>query len=299
MKIAFKDCSYEYRPGIFKSKTYGIKNISLEVEKGEAFGFLGHNGAGKTTAIKCLMGLQHPTSGSVYIDGINTSNPESRRRVGFLPEQPYFYDHLSIEELLAFFGGLAGIESSILSARINEVLTKLGIAGRKSSRIRTLSKGLMQRVGLAQALLSNPELLVLDEPFSGLDPIGRREFRDIFNELKASGVTLFMSSHILSDVEAICTRAAILVRGEIKNIINLKSKDAVAVAKVIIRASGATLPEGGEKIDEQKIQYICSSLEDGNLLAHKVLHSGGVLEEFSVEHENLEDIFMKTVNREQ
>lgn len=299
MRISFKNCSYEYRPGIFKPKSFGIKNITLEVNKGEAFGFLGHNGAGKTTAIKCLMGLQYPTKGEVFINGISSSNPEARGKVGFLPEQPYFYDHLSIYELLSFFGGLAGIESHIIPGRINAVLNKLGLTARKHSRLRTLSKGLMQRVGLAQALLSEPELLVLDEPFSGLDPIGRREFRDIFQELKSSGVTLFMSSHILSDVEALCSRAAILVKGEIKNLIDLKDKNSLTVAKVLIRASGAKLPEGGEKVSEQKLQYRCNSLDEGNSLVGKILSSGGVLEEFLVEHENLEDIFIKTVSSNQ
>lgn len=299
MHISFKNCTYEYRPGIFKPKSFGIKNITLDVEKGEAFGFLGHNGAGKTTAIKCLMGLQYPTEGEVLINGISSSNPEARRKVGFLPEQPYFYDHLSIYELLSFFGGLAGIESHIIPERIDSVLDKLGLKARKHSRLRTLSKGLMQRVGLAQALLSEPELLVLDEPFSGLDPIGRREFRDIFQELKSNGVTLFMSSHILSDVEALCSRAAILVKGEIKNLIDLREKSSLAISKVLIRASGIKLPEGGEKVGEQKLQYRCSSLDAGNALASKILNSGGVLEEFSVEHENLEDIFIKTVSSNQ
>ena len=297
MHIRFNSCSYEYRPGVFKPKVYGIKNLTLEVAKGEAFGFLGHNGAGKTTSIKCLMGLQNPTHGSVEIAGVDSRIPSSRARVGFLPEQPYFYDQVTIHEILSFFAGLSGIPSGEIPGRIKEVLTLVNLYSRRDSKLRTLSKGLLQRVGLSQALLSNPELLVLDEPFSGLDPIGRREFREIFQGLKAKGVTLFISSHILSDVEALCTRAAILVKGELKKIVDLTDKNSFGAERVFLRAKGLTLPEGGEVVAEQTRQYRAASMVEANKMLSDILQKGGTVEELLVERDNLEDIFIQTVSK--
>lgn len=206
-----------------KNKT-AVDSLSLSVKAGEAFGFLGHNGAGKTTTIKCILGLAHPSSGKIRIFGQDSKDPQSRRAVGYLPEQPYFYDHLTVFETLEMFGKLSGLKGTVLKERILETLTRVNISERMDHKMRSLSKGVTQRVGLAQSLLSSPRLLILDEPFSGLDPIGRREFREILLAEKASGVTIFMSSHILSDVEAICERASILAHGTLRGVFELGSK---------------------------------------------------------------------------
>ncbi|HQH28093.1 MAG TPA: ABC transporter ATP-binding protein, partial [Oligoflexia bacterium] len=188
---------------------------------GESFGFLGHNGAGKTTTIKCITGLIHPTSGRILLDGEDLRKPQQRFRLGFLPEQPYFYDHLTVEETMRFFAALLGLPRSITPARISECLHLFGIADRAQSNVRTLSKGLQQRLGLAQSILNRPQLLLLDEPFSGLDPIGRREVREALLALKNEGTTIFMSSHILSDVQDLCDRVAVMARGELRSVFSL------------------------------------------------------------------------------
>ena len=192
-----------------------VSNISFSVSAGEAFGFLGHNGAGKTTTIKCIAGLIHKTGGQILFNGHDLSGTD-RAELGYLPELPYFYDHLTVEETLTFFASLHGISGGKRSTAVCETLERVGLADRKKSSVRSLSKGLQQRLGLAQAIINRPSLLLLDEPFSGLDPIGRLEFRKIILEMKRQGTTLFLSSHILSDVENICDRVSIMAKGVIR-----------------------------------------------------------------------------------
>lgn len=192
-----------------------VSDISFSVSTGEAFGFLGHNGAGKTTTIKCIAGLIHKTSGKILFDGHALSGTD-RAELGYLPELPYFYDHLTVEETLTFFASLHGISGRKRATAVCDTLELVGLADRKKSSVRSLSKGLQQRLGLAQAIINKPRLLLLDEPFSGLDPIGRLEFRRIILEMKRQGTTLFLSSHILSDVENICDRVSIMAKGVIK-----------------------------------------------------------------------------------
>jgi ABC-2 type transport system ATP-binding protein len=192
--------------------------LNLEVNKGEIFGFLGPNGAGKTTTIKILMGLIYPTSGNAWIFGSELGNVEIKRRLGFLPEQPYFYDYLTSREFLQFYGQLFGLNKNEIRSRIDYLLPLVGLEESIDIQLRKFSKGMLQRIGIAQALINQPDLVVLDEPMSGLDPVGRKEIRDIILQLKGEGKTVFFSTHIIPDVEMICDRVGILVHGELVNV---------------------------------------------------------------------------------
>ncbi len=192
-----------------------VQNLSLQVEHGEVFGFLGPNGAGKTTTIKMLNGLVRPTSGRLSVLGRPLGDAEARRRIGFLPEQFRFHEWLRASEFLDFHGSLYGLSSSERQARIPEVLELVGLAGRADSRLRTFSKGMLQRIGIAQAVIADPKLVFLDEPTSALDPLGRRDVRDIIHTLQSRGVTVFLNSHLLGEVEAVCDRVAIITEGRV------------------------------------------------------------------------------------
>lgn len=213
--------NYTYKSNWLGKGFSALKDISLNVPQGQSFGFLGHNGAGKTTTIKCILDLIKPTSGTIDIFGVSSKNGTSRNNVGYLPEQPYFYDYLTVEEIMRLYATLSGIPTSQIEKSICFSLEKVKLLTRRKAKMRSLSKGLTQRVAMAQAIVGNPQLLILDEPFSGLDPIGRKEFKDLLFDLKEQGVTIFMSSHILDDVEFLCDRALIMSHGEIKKIFDL------------------------------------------------------------------------------
>ena len=192
-----------------------LKNLDLQIEAGEVFGFLGPNGAGKSTTIKLVMGLLRPTSGSARIMGEDPALVDSRRKVGFLPENPAFYDYLSAEEFIAFVGSQFRMEAALLARRSEEVLKRLDLWEARKRPMRGYSKGMIQRVGLAQALVHDPEVYILDEPMSGLDPIGRALVKDIILDLKKRGKCVFFSTHITDDVEKICDRVGVIVKGSL------------------------------------------------------------------------------------
>ena len=206
----------QYSVGFWRSRPYvALDGLDLQVARGEAFGFLGPNGAGKTTTLKLLMQLIFPTAGHASILGRPVGDVEVRRRIGYLPENPSFYDNVSAEELLAYFASLFGYRGPDRKARVAALLDEVGLGPERRMQLRKYSKGMIQRVGLAQALVNEPEVVFLDEPMSGLDPLGRREVRDLILRLRARGTTVFFSSHILSDAEAICSRVAILAAGKL------------------------------------------------------------------------------------
>ena len=221
LALNLQDVHYAYKTNWLLQRVSCIKNLNLQIPRGESFGFLGHNGAGKTTTIKCILNLIQPQKGSIQIFGRESHNSEARASVGYLPEQPYFYDYLTVFEIMDMYATLAGIPAHEKRARIKNTLARVGLASRMSSKTRTLSKGLIQKLAMAQAIVAHPKLLILDEPFSGLDPVGRKEFADLIQELKDDGTTIFMSSHILSDVEHLCSRVSIMINGQIKGVYSL------------------------------------------------------------------------------
>ncbi len=214
--IRTEQLSKVYRTGFWRRPFTGLHALDLEVPQGTSFGFIGPNGAGKTTTIKTLMSLQSITSGRAWILGEPVPSPASRRRLGFLPERPYFYEHLTASEFLDFYGRLAEVPSPERGRRVTGLLERVDLARFRDVPLGKFSKGMLQRAGLAQALISDPDLLVLDEPMSGLDPLGRVLVRDIILDERKAGKTVFFSSHVLSDVEAICDRVAIVVLGRLR-----------------------------------------------------------------------------------
>jgi len=204
-----------FRVGFWGKRVTAVDGLNLEVRRGEVFGFLGPNGAGKTTTLKILMGLIYPTSGQAWLFGRDLGDPQTKARLGFLPESPYFYDYLTSREFLEFYGHLFGLWGAVLDKRIDELLELVGMTHAKDLQLRKFSKGMLQRVGIAQALINDPELVVLDEPMSGLDPIGRKEVRDLILRLKESGKTVLFSSHILHDAEVLCDRVAMILKGRL------------------------------------------------------------------------------------
>jgi ABC-2 type transport system ATP-binding protein len=206
----------DFLAGFWRRRPYrALDSLSLAVEPGEVFGFLGPNGAGKSTTLKLLMQLIYPTAGSAHILGKPAGDVAVRKRIGFLAENPYYYDYLTAEEVLAYFARLHGLTGAAVKDRVGRVLDDVGIGAERRLRLRQFSKGMLQRIGLAQAIINQPEVVFLDEPMSGLDPLGRREVRELILGLRAKGCTVFFSSHILSDAETLCSRVAILAQGRL------------------------------------------------------------------------------------
>ncbi|MEO0072245.1 MAG: ABC transporter ATP-binding protein [candidate division WOR-3 bacterium] len=206
-----------YRSGFRLERIKAIENLNLEVEAQEIYGFLGPNGAGKTTTIKILVGLAQPSSGRAVVLGKPAGDLRTKKLIGFLPESPYFYEYLNAYEYLTFCAQLSGVEKEKIKRQVDRMLELVRLDKFAKMPIRGYSRGMLQRLGIAQALIGDPELVILDEPMGGLDPIGRREFRDIILNLKAQGKTIFFSTHILADVELICSRVGIILNGRLIN----------------------------------------------------------------------------------
>ena len=216
--------------------------LNLTIENGEIFGFLGPNGAGKTTTLKMLMGLVFPTGGSARILGMELDDSQMKAQIGFLPEQPYFYDYLTARELLRYYGRLSGVDGKTLDYKVDAVLAKVGLADAANLQLRKFSKGMLQRAGIAQAILHEPKVVFLDEPMSGLDPMGRHEVRNLITQLKEDGKTVFFSTHILSDAEALCDRVAIIHKGKLHGVGSVESLTAGVGAQVEIIWAGTVVP---------------------------------------------------------
>lgn len=238
--IETRGLSKDYEIGFWrKHKKTALYPLDLSVPEGEIFGYLGPNGAGKTTTLKLLMGLIFPTAGEAAILGMDSQDPRVKAQIGFLPEQPYFYDHLSASELLEYYGQLSGIAAANRKQLVQRTLARVGLSDTGRLQLRKFSKGMLQRVGIAQAILHDPKVIFLDEPMSGLDPIGRREVRDLVLQLKAEGRTVFFSTHILSDAEALCDRVAILNKGKVLKVGEVAEMVANVADKVEILWEGA------------------------------------------------------------
>jgi len=290
-----------FRQGFFMRRVPAVRAISFVVEEGEIFGFLGPNGAGKTTTIKILTGLTRATSGTATVFGHPVPSPEAMSRVGFLPENPYVYPYLTPREFVELSGRLSGLHGAELRGRADAALERTGIAYAQSRQVRRLSKGMLQRTGLAAAMVSDPELLLLDEPMSGLDPVGRKEVRDLILEEKKRGKTVFFSTHILSDVETLCDRVVILRRGEV--VVSGKVRE---LLRSEVRRIEVTLGDASDELVRELTSQGAAPSRVGEHLVVEVegesnipkvlesaLASGARVIEVTPRRETLEDLFMR------
>ncbi len=287
-------------------KVYGwniaVRSLTLDVARGEVFGFLGPNGAGKSTSVKMLLGLTAPTGGEAFVLGSAAGDVASRRKIGFLPEHFRFYDWLTPQELLEFHGRLYGMPRPKLRARVPELLDEVGLWPHRDKRLRDFSKGMMQRIGLAQALLNDPELIFLDEPTSGLDPAGRKLVRDLIKSQRKRGATVFLNSHLLSEVEATCDRVAFIKHGEV---LETRSLEALLDGEftVAIRArnvSADAIEELAQRVSSLKtsadrLTFCVSSADELPGVVRLLVSRNADVYEVSPQRLSLEDLFLRIV----
>jgi len=300
--IRIRDLRKRFRLGFIPKTREILKGITFSVREGEIFGYLGPNGAGKTTTIKCLLGLIRPDAGTVEIFGRSHLSPRSREPLGFLPENPYFYDYLSAREFLAFTADLFGLERREKEGRIARLLKLVGLERAADLPLRKYSRGMLQRAGLAQSLINDPKLVILDEPLGGMDPLGRKEIRDIIVRFKDEGKTVFFTSHILQDIEMICDRVAIIVGGRIVKEGDLA--DLVSERVLFTEATVAGLPPEafaglGESVSAQGDRVLLRVFDESKVdeVLDLVRGAKGRLLSLSPRTETLEDIFVETVTR--
>jgi ABC-2 type transport system ATP-binding protein len=300
--IAVRDLTKTYRTPFRRKKVEALRGVTFSVKRGHIFGFVGPNGAGKTTTIRTLMGLIKPSSGTASIGGKPVPSRAARARVGFLPESPYFYDYLTVGELLDLAGRLFGIPRDVRKQRANELIERVGLDRARSQNLKKFSKGMLQRAGLAQALMSDPEIVVLDEPMSGLDPLGRKEIRDLMLELRDKGKTVFFSTHILSDVEAITDDIAIIARGQLQ----AQGTPAELVTKTLLGTEITVRSEN--ELDGELTANASRVLRAGNAITvvlpsdvdvdvwiDRAHAAGAKIVAVSPRHETLEDLFLREV----
>lgn len=290
-----------YRVGFWRKKKIGLNSLNLEVEKGESFGYLGPNGAGKTTTLKIILGLIRPTNGSVTILDKPIDDVSLKHHIGFLPEQPYFYDYLTGGELLEFYAHFFGLSRSERTKRIGMLLDMVSLTGSEGIALRKYSKGMLQRIGIAQALINDPDIVFLDEPLSGLDPIGRKEVRDIISVLKEGKKTIFFSSHVLPDVEMICDRIAILNKGHLVAVGAIDNLLLVKANRIDIEFMGGTV-EGKDKIRDKVVKWVEQDQrtritiegEDKVMeFINMINTSGGVILSVMPHRKSLEELFVE------
>jgi ABC-2 type transport system ATP-binding protein len=274
-----------------------LQPLYLSVQEGETFGFLGPNGAGKTTTLKLLMGIVFPTSGSARILGRHFHDPDVKKQIGFLPEQPYFYDYLNASELLDYYGQLSGVTPQERRKRIPLLLEQTGLGDAGKKQLRKFSKGMLQRVGIAQAIIHDPKVVFLDEPMSGLDPIGRREIRELILSLKKDGKTVFFSTHILSDAEALCDRVAVIHKGVLRGIgvvEDLKSQSEDK-SEVVWQGAHALATVSGLLSESNVVGEVVRAVVRGpdmDLLLEKLRHAQARLISVTPLRGTLEDYFL-------
>jgi ABC-2 type transport system ATP-binding protein len=294
--LEIKGLKKSFRSNFLIRKYTILKGIDLDVEKGEIYGFLGPNGAGKTTTIKCVLGLLAPDQGEILIDGQPAALPAARRRTGFLPENPYFYDYLTAREFLFFSASLFRLPEAEARQRIPILLHQVGLSGHEDLKLRTYSKGMVQRLGLAQAMINDPDLLILDEPFSGLDPIGRKDLRTLILSLREQGKTVFFSSHILQDMEMMVDRVGIILNGAIRRqgklseLIERSTQYYEVVCAQIAEKELARIHANYIVRDGQYVVTLASDA-DVNLVVESIIHSSGRIVAVTPVKMTLEDIF--------
>jgi ABC-2 type transport system ATP-binding protein len=295
-----------YSPGLFQRKKVGLQELDLAVPKGSIFGYLGQNGAGKTTTIKILTGLQFATSGQAWIFDTDVRQSASRKHIGFMPENPYFYEYLSAEEALDFYGKLSGMDRASRKRRTDELLSEFGLGHARKVNMRNYSKGMRQRLGLAQAMMHNPPLVILDEPMSGLDPMGRRDVRNAILHLRDNGQTVFFSSHILGDVEEICDRVCVLnlgkkvAEGPIASLLTNKIVE-VALSFTGVPKEGS--PEAAKLAtrnwhDGAQFHVLVDDEEKAQRVTALLQLNGAVLRSMVPHKESLEEYFVRVTMRE-
>ena len=305
LAIRTETLTKDFSIGFWRPRPYrALDGLSLEVSKGETFGFLGPNGAGKTTTLKLLMQLIYPTSGHAEILGRPVGDVDVKRRIGYLPESPYFYDYLTAEELLDYFARLFGYNSAERRQRVAALLDQVGIGGERRLPLRKFSKGMVQRVGIAQALINDPEVVFLDEPMSGLDPLGRREVRNLILSLRDRGCTVFFSSHVLSDAEALCNRVAVLAHGKLVANGRISDLQAFDIRGWELIVTGLT-PESLERhrtrvhrvtlLGEHRYSLELPVESAPELLLRDLVGGGAHLVSLNPIRETLEDFFVRTV----
>lgn len=302
--IKTENLTHEYKRHFWSKANRALDNLNIEIDEGEIFGYLGANGAGKTTTIKILVGLHTQTSGKASIFGIDTHEVESRKLVGFQPENPYFYEYLSAVEALRFYGSLCGIQRNERQSKSEELLEFVGLGEAKNVRVGDFSKGMRQRLGIAQAIIHKPKLVILDEPMSGLDPVGRMQVREIILRLREQGFTVFFSSHILADVEMVADRVALLAKGKLTRLGKLSELLEAKVNSIEVVASGienSTVEELKKKCRESKFtdnssMFIFSNWDDADYASEKILNNGGKIRGVRPIKETLEEYFMRENN---
>lgn len=280
-------------------RTVAIEKLDLEVRRGEIFGLLGSNGAGKTTTFKMMLALLRPDRGEVRLFGRPPTEPAVRARIGYLPENPYFYDHLTAAEFLDFYARLHGIPAAERAERIARTLRRVGLEGREATRLRKFSKGMIQRVGLAQAIQHDPDLVILDEPMSGLDPVGRREVRDVILSLRAAGRTVLFSSHILQDAEMICDRVAILHAGRLRSVGKLGELISGKIDWFEVAVRGPLVETDGAEILSRDGQDGLLRVADPEALGRLLVaaeQAGAEVSSIWPRRETLEDLFMHEIH---
>jgi len=303
--IETEGLSKDFSVGFWRPRPYrALDALTLQVAEGEVFGFLGPNGAGKSTTLKLLMQLIYPTAGDARILGRPVGDPATRRRIGFLAENPYYYDYLTAEELLSYFARLFGFRGADVRARVTRVLDEVQLGAERRMRLRQFSKGMIQRVGLAQALINEPDVVFLDEPMSGLDPLGRRHVRDLILGLRARGCTVFFSSHILSDAETLCSRVGVLAQGKLVAAGPLSEILAFEVKGWELVMSGAS---DALRPDLERLARVVTPLSDGQVMLHlasdaepdrvlaELTRLGARLVSLTPVRETLEDYFLQVV----
>lgn len=298
--IVTKNLAKQYK-SLGKSKARSLDALNLTVEENEVFGFLGRNGAGKTTTIKILCSLLKPTEGEAQIFGQNVRTPATRQKVGYLPEQPYFYEYLTPHETVDFYGRLRGLSKSECTQQWDKLSELLYLRDIADERLKGFSKGMRQRIGFAVALIGDPPLLILDEPMSGLDPIGRRNIRELILQLREEKKTIFFSSHVLGDVEQVCDRVGIMRQGKltrqgrIDELIEAKTRKVEVVASDInAETISAVTALGAEHRTAEDVEiFLFNDPDHANNAVTKIQSSGGTLVEFNPIRESLEDFFMR------